>query len=179
MGEKTDRIRRPERSPCLVIFARVALHVLEWEGCARELRPSCMPPSRKLQDVRYDELDDDTIKTATTMRRVPPPATPMSTYSQVPQSPSRQGSISYSQQAGAPFSPPTSQRSAARSAYNNAYAPQSTYSAPQRIEDETAAGVQTGAIGAAYGPYSVSIFSKFNHKFFFRSRTNIWLFCYL
>lgn len=58
MGEKTDRIRRPERSPCLVMFARVALHVLEWEGCARELRPSCTPPSRKLQDVRYDELDD-------------------------------------------------------------------------------------------------------------------------
>lgn len=66
MGEKTDRIRRPERSPCLVMFARVALHVLEWEGCARELRPSCTPPSRE-----SSKTFDTTSSTTTPSKRRP------------------------------------------------------------------------------------------------------------
>jgi hypothetical protein len=108
-------------------------------------------------------------------RRVPPPQVP-STYSQVPTtSPRRSGSAS----SRKPYSPPpvstsrTHTRTPSVSAYSSAShypsryqpstpAPQTPQPQPQPTDyrsyyadEETTHGVQTGAIGGGYGPYSV------------------------
>ncbi|KAI5119192.1 hypothetical protein M0805_004447 [Coniferiporia weirii] len=69
-------------------------------------------------------------------RRVAPPTV----YSQVPSSPPRQSSL-----GGAPFNA-GSQRNPPSSSY--------VYAQQQSGPEETAQGVQTGAIGSGYGPYS-------------------------
>lgn len=99
-----------------------------------------------------------------TQRRVPPP---QPTYSAVPTtSPRRSGSSG----SRIPYSPPPApSRAGARtpSAYSGATHYPLRYQTPPPppppqdlssyyAQDETAHGVQTGAIGGGYGPYSVS-----------------------